>query len=499
MAADMRPRLLDAAGEPRFEVPVDELYGRALRARRRHAAIASGAVAIVVGVLATVLALLPDPGAAPIIAPTPPDAEEADRDEADRDEGSGDDTSDTPTDDAADATTSDDPADAEATAPLEGVEWVVNDSEGLRDQDGHVIWDADGFPTPSVARDGDGGIAYTDAEGLWWLPVDVAEPQLVREGEIGRILEVAVVDGQQVARTTNAGDVLLASGEDAGSELPPRGEERTQGTSITAANGLTATVAGPEVERTNEGMIERVLEPATLTIERDGAVELTVTTGTHYEPLVNLHDFDGRRVVLARAPEEPAMAPESVVALDLACPDCVDGLATTSPAGVALVGPDVDWEGPVQEPREDLLTPMTTDEGVTRLPDGRHLLADVEVAHDGGSLSGDLVVWFSAPVAPRAARDDEHAGSDDAGDHHLRNRDPARLDLEVDDEVEITSVWYDYDEHGLGENRPITHEQFLAAMAGDHEGGVRDNLRTGLWWVTVDEGRVVRLDEQYLP
>lgn len=68
----------------------------------------------------------------------------------------------------------------------------------------------------------------------------------------------------------------------------------------------------------------------------------------------------------------------------------------------------------------------------------------------------------------------------------------------MDDEVLVTSVWYDYDTDPDLENDAITYQEFVDVIQTDEE-GVQSALRASPWWVTVEDGRIVALDEQYVP
>jgi hypothetical protein len=65
-------------------------------------------------------------------------------------------------------------------------------------------------------------------------------------------------------------------------------------------------------------------------------------------------------------------------------------------------------------------------------------------------------------------------------------------------EIEVTSVWYDYETDPDFENEPIEYADFLEVITSD-ERGPRSQLRQSPWWVTIEDGQVVALDEQYVP
>lgn len=224
-----------------------------------------------------------------------------------------------------------------------------------------------------------------------------------------------------------------------------------------------------------------------------------VQVGGAYEEWVRIHDFDGRNLILSRGPFEPAMPEETFLVIDLA-----EGIVTdwfiAGGASATLTGADVKWNGPVLTPDLGSLTPspIATDEGVTNVGDGRHLVFITGSPDDGATLQADLAVWLSGNAANTAAR---IAGETDVpvpNDYYIVNVDPAVLELPVDAEVEVTSVWYDYDTDPDLANDPISYEDLVGVINGDQE-GVHDNMRSDPWWVTVRDGRVVGIDEQYIP
>jgi hypothetical protein len=102
-------------------------------------------------------------------------------------------------------------------------------------------------------------------------------------------------------------------------------------------------------------------------------------------------------------------------------------------------------------------------------------------------------------------KDADHAAWEDGetdvpvpNDYYIRNLDPAILELSVSPDVQVTSCWYHYDTYGTLENRPITYQQFLDVMHDDTE-GTRAHLRISPWRITVQDGVITALDEQYRP
>jgi hypothetical protein len=141
---------------------------------------------------------------------------------------------------------------------------------------------------------------------------------------------------------------------------------------------------------------------------------------------------------------------------------------------------------------------IATDDGVTSLQDGRYVTFIRSAVDDGASLDFDLAVWFTGNEANIAASVDGETDIPVPNDYYIHNADPTTLSLPVDDEVVVTSVWYDYDTDPDLENDIITYQEFLNVIQSD-DAGVQSALRTSPWWVTVEDGKIVALDEQYVP
>jgi hypothetical protein len=141
---------------------------------------------------------------------------------------------------------------------------------------------------------------------------------------------------------------------------------------------------------------------------------------------------------------------------------------------------------------------LTTDAGVTAVPDGRHLVFIQQVADDGSTLAVDLAIWFTGEEANAAAAEDGQTEIPVPNDYYIRNADPAIIEVPVGDDVAVTSVWFDYDTDPDLESDPITYQEFLSVFAGEAT-DVQGNLVVSPWWVNVAEGVAVALDEQYVP
>lgn len=88
--------------------------------------------------------------------------------------------------------------------------------------------------------------------------------------------------------------------------------------------------------------------PSVLVVEENGNEVLRVPVGTPEEPLLIVHSFDGRRVIVSREPAE-APGPRTVFVIDLECADCTEVILTTGPDSFDLVAV-VESEGPIVQP-----------------------------------------------------------------------------------------------------------------------------------------------------
>ncbi len=235
---------------------------------------------------------------------------------------------------------------------LSGSAWVVHGVDGIRLDDGTLVWETQPFPA-DIARDHQLGLAFTDSTGLWWYPAGKTEPSLISE-DTDQLVSVipgpagptamtlggpsfySLSDGQQVDAPQNVPIVVPA-------ETPWLWE-------WTAANGLTASVTDPEVNTDQEGQPSDILEPAHLTVTKDSEVLFDVPIGTDNEAWVRIHDFDGQRLILSRGPFEPAMPEETFLLIDLST-GTVAEMFVASGTRATFTGADTDWTGLVREPQ----------------------------------------------------------------------------------------------------------------------------------------------------
>ncbi len=235
-----------------------------------------------------------------------------------------------------------------ATLPdLTDVAWVVNDFDGLVDDQGRTIAPLTDMPAssrPSVLRAGDGSIYYVLDGKLWRRAVDAPEPTAI-ETEASDISDVdRDGDGNIIVNRHDEPEVVV---EGATFKHPDTIADGADG-SITASNGITVRILPPDADVDDRGYVTEFRSPARLEVERDGVTEWTIDAGGVTAPWLSLVDFDGRFVMMVRYPTEPADPMMQHIVYDLDCPggDIVgSGCTRTFWARwgtAALVGPDVD-------------------------------------------------------------------------------------------------------------------------------------------------------------
>ena len=243
------------------------------------------------------------------------------------------------------------------TSPEQGLdlaetEWVTNGPDGIRLDDGTSVWKTSPFPA-GIARDRQGGIAFTDSNGLWWFQPGAEEPTFVAEVAAELVTVVDTSEGT-VAMAWNGEPVFyrLTDGKpvDAPAEVPVEVPAETPWLGKwTAANGLSAWVTEPEVEMDAEGQPSEIVEPAHLIIARGDETLVDVAVGDINEEWATIHDFDGQRLILSRGPFEPAMPEETFLVIDLAAGEVT---ATFNAGGTraTFTGADSEWDGTVVAP-----------------------------------------------------------------------------------------------------------------------------------------------------
>ena len=118
----------------------------------------------------------------------------------------------------------------------------------------------------------------------------------------------------------------------------------TIGQEVGAGNGLRVRVIPAEVIRGEGSSIVDVVSPPRLQL-----LDATVTPALvldevividPFSPILRIQDFNGRLLIVANRPDEPALAQATHTVIDVADGTCVEVFTHLSGA-VALTGPDV--------------------------------------------------------------------------------------------------------------------------------------------------------------
>jgi hypothetical protein len=139
-------------------------------------------------------------------------------------------------------------------------------------------------------------------------------------------------------------------------------------------------------------------------------------------------------------------------------------------------------------PTSAAAAPATTEPVV--LADGRHPVYLKTVDSNGRTVTFDLIQFFTGDAATRAAAEDGEE-SPPPNDYYIRNVNSRLRTLPVQDGAPITVNVLAAQETGSStKDVPVT----LAKLAGYFP-----NSGTPPFWITVAQGQVTRMAQQYLP
>jgi hypothetical protein len=231
--------------------------------------------------------------------------------------------------------------------------WVRGTVEQIVDAEGSVLFEFP--PTILYGRNtawdgGDGFVALTD-EGLIWMRPD--QRQTI-DAPFGAILDMAITEtGTHVVGIEDAEDrsirwFALESGDEVEA---PSSARTTDGNTYTFGE-RTVTIVDPDWsdnEKDETGMPLRPFDLPELVVTDGGTEVLRITVGSEDRPFVEIHDFDGRRLIIGALPVEPAVPPSTVWIIDLECGDCTQRFDTDSLEYFDLIGV-LPTEGEVAEP-----------------------------------------------------------------------------------------------------------------------------------------------------
>lgn len=239
---------------------------------------------------------------------------------------------------------------------LSGVQWIGSDHQTIRLQTGNVL--ARGnypFPGRGTAWDGNTGLVTLDRDRLTWLRPN-SRPTVAPNGPfISEIVEVAEGDVEPfiLVRLIEDPSTTLWMRFSTGYVVDPPESARTVDGQTFTAQGRTATIAQPDWSNVELGEASELLLPYDLpelvVTSQDGTELLRMVVGTNDRPFVQIHDFDGRRLILDATPQEPASPPQTVWIIDLECADCTQAFLTGHPVWFDLIG-TVETAGEVVQP-----------------------------------------------------------------------------------------------------------------------------------------------------
>jgi hypothetical protein len=157
-----------------------------------------------------------------------------------------------------------------------------------------------------------------------------------------------------------------------------------------------------------------------------------------------------------------------------------------SPSGGAATQPTAGTAAPAEPTTTQAASTGQTAEAA-QLGNGRHPVLLERVAVAGRTVTVDLVQWFTGDAATKAAAEDGEE-SPPPNDYYIRNVNPRLRTLPVATDARLTLT-----RQTLGQGGDATDgvEVDLARLAGSG--------RRHLFWATVQGGRILRLEEQYLP
>lgn len=198
-----------------------------------------------------------------------------------------------------------------------------------------MIWARERSGRGRLVRDGAGGLAFTDSEGLWWIPA-TTEPRLVAEVS-GELIEVIPTPDGPVARIGSCPSTFVHLID--GSQAP----ERQGRINVNCETGDWGQVGRYDLYEDPDGLIWLHM------IEFDMTTAWLPVGGPQYKS-VRIEDFDGGRVLLSRRQGDFDDPPDELWLVDLHDVSVEEiPVNRDEHSGAALLGPDDDtlpkaWE-----------------------------------------------------------------------------------------------------------------------------------------------------------
>jgi hypothetical protein len=130
------------------------------------------------------------------------------------------------------------------------------------------------------------------------------------------------------------------------------------------------------------------------------------------------------------------------------------------------------------------------------LENGRHPVYLTDIDTSAGTVTLDLVQFLTGDEAKRVyAEDHPDDPSGPANDYYIVNDNPRLRTLPVGSGVDVTVVW---SEPGSLGPQTISFEELPGYFTGDLTPS-DPYLWYDPFWLTVDDGRIVAMEEQYIP
>ena len=132
------------------------------------------------------------------------------------------------------------------------------------------------------------------------------------------------------------------------------------------------------------------------------------------------------------------------------------------------------------------------------LADGRYFgtFAALDATQEPPKLVIDVAQWFTGPAADAAAEQDgvlPPGESHVPNDFYIRNEDPRWRMLPIDPSTKVSLVTYPFGQ--IDAPRVVTLERFGILYSTSDKG----SLSLFPYWITVRDGVVVAIEEQYIP
>ena len=194
-------------------------------------------------------------------------------------------------------------------------DWVRSTFEQIISNEGEVLYEFP-FTIPdgrrNTAWDGDDGFVALTESGLIWM-----RPEGRRTIDVpqGSIVDIAVTEaGTHVIglEALEDGSVFWIELETVAEVEEPSGASTTDGETFSVAD-RSVTIEDPDwsdVEHDEAGGPIPPFDLPELVVSEDGREVLRLPVGSEARPYVDIHDFDGRRLVIAAQPQEPASSAE---------------------------------------------------------------------------------------------------------------------------------------------------------------------------------------------